>query len=58
MKNTWQVIYNHPTYGECLERLVMGTKERAEEIAAELSAQNGRTYWVEDGNATYEAFKD
>lgn len=57
MTTTWQVVYNSSEYGVCLEQIVIGTRERAETIAAGLTAKNGIHYWVEDGTATAEAFK-
>lgn len=57
MSKAWQVVYNHPTYGVCLEQIVIGTRDRAEIVATSLTAKNSRTYWVEDGEATAEAFE-
>ena len=57
MNGIWKITYNHDKYGECLEQLVYGTKERAEEIAKQFSAKNNREYFVKDGKTTAEAFK-
>lgn len=51
MSGVWNVVYNSEKYGVCLERLVYGTRERAEEIAKGC----GEGYWVEDGAETAKA---
>ena len=48
----WAIVKDTEKWGTCLERLVYGTREYAEEIAAEM----GSEYRVEDGTATADAF--